>query len=113
MASTSRIPDAPSNGGSPSVQDELTALQNELQRMRSDCEQHIEREGVRAGERERLRVDKEAIWEQLRMEVAQIVDGDAEERRGRAARRVEGTTARRVQEIIIPDATFFPSTWTP
>ena len=108
MASTSRIPEAPGHGDSPSVQDELTALQNELQRMRSDCAQHIEREGVRAGEKERSRAEKEAIWEQLRMEVAQIVDGDAEER-GRAARRAEGKTTRQVQGIIIPNAIFFPS----
>jgi hypothetical protein len=58
-------------------------------------------DGVRAEEKERLIAEKEAIWEQLRMDVALMVDDDAEG--GRAARRpAEGTIA----EYIIRDRAF-------
>ena len=92
MASTSRLPEThASSSALPSVQEQLTELQDQLQRMRVDCEQYMAQEGMRAEEKERLIAEKEAVWEQLRMDVERMVD---DRQRGRAARRpAEGTNA--------------------
>jgi hypothetical protein len=94
MASTSRILEAHGSSALPSVQEQLTELQNQLQRMRVDCEQYMAQEGMRAEEKERLIAEKEAVWEQLRMDISHIVDDGTQG--GRAARRpraAEGTIA--------------------